>query len=188
MAAPTQLYAIQSAAYDSHAQYNLKKTDSTPTTPPSITPTNAEEACKKKKEIVFALPTKCGHCSHPVDADDRCFAEVKGTVMVYCKKKGGCGRSQVLFVCPDLTIPKYKQVCIWEEDKSTSTANDQHKAIAQLHGLPYTSSDSKCIKCSKSYKEHTFGYDQNGWVEYARDVIHVPQDWPLWNSSTGLWS
>ena len=183
----SMMYQSQMPAYSAHSAYNAHVSNSTPTSPPEVTPTDITAACTKKKNVVNALPIKCSHCPAALSHEDNCFNEMKdGSVIAYCRAKGGCGRSQVLFVAPELSIPKYKQVCVFEEDTTKpngSTAD--HTALMRMHGV--TINGAVCKKCEKTYESHEKGYDTNGWVQCGEDIIKLPSDWPVWNASAKTW-
>jgi hypothetical protein len=180
---PTRLYECQIPAYQSHSAYNAKVTNSTPTSPPEVTPTDINAACQKKKEIVNNLPTKCSHCGMATGS----IVELKdGSIMAYCKSSE-CGRSQVLYVAPSLTTPKYKQVCVFEEDQSKAvpSPNEDHGRIMKMHGIIPNEAD--CKNCSKQYKDHERDYDTNGWVQCGEEIIKLPSDWPTWDTKSKTW-
>jgi hypothetical protein len=160
---PSQLYAVQQPAFESAAAYSPKVTDSTPDSPPSFTPADLSQACETKTNIVNNLPTQCAHCATSFEGVTGCLTEMSnGTIMAYCKGKGGCGRSQVLFVPPDTTVPKYKKVCVFEAEPGHPSLDDitysMHAMMPQI---------APCRKCRKNYQEHERGYDSNGWLEYV---------------------
>jgi hypothetical protein len=107
------MYAQQSAAYSARDNYGSHRTDSTKDEPPSHSTPNLEELCNLKKKIVTDLPTNCVHCGadYPlgsiIELKDQC-------IVAYCKKKGACGKSLVLFAGLDLVVPSYVQVCKFE--------------------------------------------------------------------------
>lgn len=168
---------------------------STVTTPPKVIIPNIKEVCDKKKELVKSLPTSCNYCKKPFK-EGAIIERKEGTIVAYCKEPDCCLSSE-LFTMPNLSIPKYKQVCMWEEDLSTSSATEQQRGIMLMHGFVSsgnglwtplaTSKDSKCKKCHKTLNEHELPYDENGWYQCATEVITVPTDWPTWNPQTKSW-
>jgi hypothetical protein len=152
-------------------EYNLKKTESTETTPPEVTPTDINAACAKKKEVIQNLPTTCCRtdCGAPLMRENGSYLEGKdGCIRAYCKTEGGCGCSEDLFLMPELSAPIYEQVCFFE-------AENRWRA------------DSPCKKCKKSYVVHTQG-DSNGWGEVGHHApIPLPDDWPTWDPAQKWW-
>lgn len=180
---PSMLYAVQATAYTSHSAYNLRKTNSTPDSPPQVTPTDIVAACNKKKDILNNLPKKCSHCNNDFSKPNETFTELKdGSVIAYCKHSS-CGRSQVLFVAPTLTVPKYKKVCVFEE--VPGTLESDHDKMLRMHGE--TPNHAVCQKCGKTWEHHEKDYDENGWKEVGHDTITLPSDWPTLNATTKSW-
>lgn len=111
---PRQMYAQQTVAFEARNRMASVKTDSTWDTPPTYTRPDIEGLTALKKQIVNNLPKKCSHCE--ADLFKECFVELKdGTIMAYCKTKGACGRSLVLFAGVDMIIPQYVKVCPFKE-------------------------------------------------------------------------
>jgi len=177
---PSRMYEVQRAAYQDAAAYSPSQTDSTPDNPPSFTPADLTKASATKRKITIeSPPSKCSHCGASFEGVRGCLTETRdGTVMAYCKGQGGCGRSQVLFIQPDLTIPHYKQVCVFEP---LSTHPSLNSPIHSIHGL--MPNDVPCTKCRQNHDVHPKGYDQNGWVVDSRDTLTLPDDWPKFDGT-----
>lgn len=111
------MYATQREAFAVRDRALNSATDSTPTSPPSrhLSVPDVAELCRVKRQVVSNLPAKCFHCGadYPPNSEGKgTFVERSdGTVMAYCKTKGACGKSHVLFAGVALVIPHYKQVC-----------------------------------------------------------------------------
>ena len=110
--------------------------------------------------------------------------------MAYCKRN--CGRSQVLFVGPDLKTPKYRKVCVFDENDAPppekinfEEAKDNHDILIRHGAIP---PQATCKNCNKTYKEHEQGYDMDGWLEDGFNLVELPQDWPYWNPSSNTWT
>jgi hypothetical protein len=161
----SRMYQVQTAAFDAADSYRPPVTNSTPQHPPVHT-VKIDEACKAKQEALAHLPTNCSHCGTTLSGAS-CIVEIKsGDVMAYCRDAGGCGKSQVLFCSVPLTVPTYKQVCVF---KSAPTAARSKQDEAQgvdvyaLHGI--SRPDAVCLTCNKAWTDHVQGYDSNGWVQ-----------------------
>ncbi len=106
---PSRMYQAQTVAFNARSELMGVKTDSTPETPPTHTLPNVVELSALKQRIVSNLPTNCVHCEaiYPPNS----FLEHKGSVMAYCKLKGACGRSLVLFAGVEMNTPVYTKIC-----------------------------------------------------------------------------
>src|SRR3990167_11156547 len=96
-----RMYAVQAAAYEARQEYEpyVTKVPSTPETPP-VVESDLTKACEAKKLALVNKPQVCSHCEAPLQTEY--FEEFNGTIFAYCKSTGGCGKSQVLFVNPEL--------------------------------------------------------------------------------------
>lgn len=114
---PTQMYAQQAPAFAMRQEFTPRKTDSTPTTPPSHAALDLSALADKKRTAIKAAPTTCVHCkSAPCP-----LSEIRdGSVMAYCSSKT-CGRSLVVFTPPELSIPVYEKVCIYRSAEAAPT-------------------------------------------------------------------
>jgi hypothetical protein len=175
------MYEIQNFAFAAADVYQPPKTNSTPDHPP-VHIVDLQAACAAKKKIVENLPTKCGHCSTSFNAPN-CIVEIKdGDVMAYCRGQGGCGKSQVLFVGVNASIPRYRKVCVFKTSVPPAEQNElQHQPldIYALHGI--TRPETICDTCGQRYDNHPTGYDHNGWLQDGVDQLELPGDWPMFH-------
>ena len=125
-----RMYQSQMPAYQSYSQYKPKQTDSTPTNPPKFTPCNIIKASEQKNKIISNLPKKCSHCKKQLTIN--CYDEFNGNVMIYCRVDKGCGKSQVLFVKPDIKIPIYEKVCVFEKQENENENEPNVKFVYYL--------------------------------------------------------
>jgi hypothetical protein len=71
-----------------------RKTDSTPTEPPSYKIPDIKGLCELKKKILANLPSQCAHCGKPHKHSLGSFKERSDDeIIAYCKTKEGCGKS-----------------------------------------------------------------------------------------------
>ncbi|ELR12997.1 uncharacterized protein ACA1_096690 [Acanthamoeba castellanii str. Neff] len=179
------MYQVQAPAYEAARAYAPTTTYSTPTTPPTFTPADLVAAAARKRAIIADLPAACAHCgaSFAGVASGPCVVELKGgEIVAYCKAAGGCGRSQVLFVQPDLNMPEYEQVCVFEADPDHPAPPP---AMAALVG---PQPDAPCRRCERLYRDHPQGYDTNGWRVSRQVPQPFPEGWPTWQPATKSWS
>jgi len=191
---PTRMYQCQAAAYK-RDKVKQPTTPSTETTPPYHR--TLEEAGAAKREVLRNLPQKCSHCSCALANDF--FEEVKGSVFVYCKGEGGCGKSQVLFVAPDSTEhPVYSKVCIFAPSPADRDwappepePEQQGPITATLYVAPEPPSkynpEAICTSCSIRYAEHSKDPDENGWAITGTETMEYPSDYPQFLGH-GKWS
>lgn len=100
------MYMCQTVAYQARDKLGGTKTDSTLTAPPSHTPPDITALCELRKKVLSELPKTCAHCKAPLLHSIGSFVErPDGSLMAYCKGKGACGRSQVLFAPFDRSVP-----------------------------------------------------------------------------------
>jgi hypothetical protein len=181
------MYQVQRPAYQAAEAYAPTVTDSTPTTPPTFTPADLAAASATKRALINDLPTTCAHCGSVFSTSTLgpCVVELKdGTVIAYCKPAGGCGRSHVLFVQPDVSVPKYEQVCVFEPVEGHPSMEINPSMPCLVGPLPET----PCSRCERLYRDHPTGYDTNGW-RVARNVPQaLPKDWPTYQPAAGTWS
>eukprot|EP01040_Poterioochromonas_malhamensis_P002183 gene2183-2324_t len=178
-----QMYAIQRPAYAARAELTGPVTDSTPTTPPTHPPLDVAGLCNLKKSVVQNLPTTCGHCG--AELPPRSIIEHNGAVVAYCKLKGACGRSQVLYAAVEFKTPIYRQVCKFVHRPSAERVvpgemgRMNHAELMEMH-------DPSCANCGERMSQHKKS-DQNGWTIIGYNPISYPSDWPFFDSSTGTW-
>ena len=161
------MYASQAAVFQEAAAYRQRKRTLTTT---ACTQSGCCRGCGSKKTAISRLPTQCVHCKTPLNTPS-CIQEIScGDIMAYCRGAGGCGRSQVLWSAIPLTVPVYKQVCVFTAPPKpaaphqTSKQDDAQQAIDvyALHGI--VPPDTLCTVCHRRYDQHEQGYDTNGWV------------------------
>lgn len=111
---PSRMYVQQTAAFSLRDQFLSElETDSTPESPPSFTAPNLEALADLKRQVLQNPPEKCVHCGAGLTKE--MIVELKdGAIMAYCKTKGACGRSLVLFAGVDVTYPIYRKICPFE--------------------------------------------------------------------------
>eukprot|EP00698_Gefionella_okellyi_P024277 TRINITY_DN851_c0_g1_i12.p1 TRINITY_DN851_c0_g1~~TRINITY_DN851_c0_g1_i12.p1 ORF type:complete len:213 (+),score=22.79 TRINITY_DN851_c0_g1_i12:626-1264(+) len=209
----TMMYQSQAAAFGAADLYRPHATNSTPTQPPTQH-LDIPAACAQKKKVVANLPTKCVHCGKAFESGKNCLAELRdGDIMAYCRSSGGCGRSQVLFSSIPLTVPKYRQVCVFKADEEMEVAAEQSQQAGQvqflqqdapmampmaagppaanaldiyaLHGIQRPT--TVCQNCKQPYSQHQHGYDHNGWLQDGAVSVQLPPDWPTWQPSSQTW-
>lgn len=112
---PRMMYQTQAVAFNARNEILGKATDSTPITPPSVPAIDLNALCKLKRDIVSNLPKNCLHCGaeYPIEVKGTFVERDDGSIMAYCKQKGACGRSHVLFAGVELVKPVYEQVCVF---------------------------------------------------------------------------
>ena len=197
---PRQMYAVQTAAFDFRRSHVGIATDSTPTSPPTRKPLDLEAIAAQKRHIVNNLPTHCSHCN--AEFPPQSIVELKdGSVTAYCKKKGACGKSHVLFAGIELKQPIYEQVCVFRriEPKFETTSNlpttehvpvevDMEQLLRSCHReVTLEDHDPTCASCGKRNLSHHHDVDQNGWRIARYEVIRPPRNWPVFNKQTGSW-
>jgi hypothetical protein len=199
------MYACQTPAFDQRQQFMPKKTDSTPTTPPTFTQLDVEGLCRVKRIALRTAPTTCTHCTSAavrIRASGDC-------VMAYCQGKN-CGKSQILFTPPDLTYPVYRKVCVFvggdanepsppprNAANAASRAQITPEELAQvvaamnsaqaIHAAQVASLNENCRSCGKRRREHEANIDINGWAEVERRPVTLPKDWPTYVKSSDSW-
>jgi hypothetical protein len=201
------MYACQTPAFDQRQQFMPKKTDSTPTTPPTFTQLDVEGLCRAKRNAVRSAPTTCTHCASAAVR----ICDSGECVMAYCQGKT-CGKSQILFAPPDLTYPVYRKVCVFVggdanelpmPSSQRNAANDAPRAqitpeeLAQMvaemnnaqaiHAAQVASLNENCRSCGKRRREHEANIDVNGWAEVERRPVTLPKDWPMYVKSSDSW-
>jgi hypothetical protein len=129
------MYQCQSAVYAASAEFEPRRTDSTPDSAPSFTIVDVDALCALKKRVISELAGKvCPHCSTPFGKVS--FVETTdGEIIAYCKRQGSeeddrgkqyCGRSNVLFMPPTLTQPVYEKFCVFKHEQPAPTVHDIH--------------------------------------------------------------
>ena len=109
-AGPSRMYAQQAVAYSARDSMAGRQTDSTEDSPPTHTAPDLEGLCELKKKIIANPPTHCCHCN--AEFTENSIVEIRDEcIMAYCKKKGACGKSLVLFAGLNLTYPVYAKIC-----------------------------------------------------------------------------
>eukprot|EP01040_Poterioochromonas_malhamensis_P018649 gene18649-21832_t len=109
-AGPHRMYAQQAPAFEARSRMITDLGPSTEDSPPVFTLPDIEGLKALKKQVVENLPTKCVHCEADM-LPEYCTELRDGTVMAYCKKRGACGRSLVLFAGVKLVRPVYRKIC-----------------------------------------------------------------------------
>jgi hypothetical protein len=202
------MYACQTPAFDQRQQFMPKKTDSTPTTPPTFTQLDVAGLCRAKRNALRSAPTTCTHCASAavrIRASEDC-------VMAYCQGKT-CGKSQILFAPPDLTYPVYRKVCVFVGGDANElpmpssqrnaandalrdripTAKELEQVVAGmhnaqvLHAVIVASMNENCRSCGKCRREHEENVDANGWAEVERRPVALPKNWPTYVKSSDSW-
>src|SRR3990167_3771645 len=197
-----RMYAVQAAAYEARQEYEpyVTKVPSTPETPP-VVESDLTKACEAKKLALVNKPQVCSHCEAPLQTEY--FEEFNGTIFAYCKSKGGCGKSQVLFVNPSRTAPVFAKCCIFEPsdpndvfDRQTllERTRGESRVAKRSDQLPYAAYkgdyipiSAACLKCDLPFKKHKQNIDNNGWAQVSTITLQVPEDWPH-NLGGGAWS
>ena len=185
---PRAMYQVQQAAYTARNNFVLKPTDSTPETPPTHPPIDVEGICQLKKDVVANLPKVCCHCESEYPPGS-IIERPEGSIIAYCKLKGACGKSRVLFAGIELSVPVYEKICRFQKPASDEAERQYtHNELAavradvfRLHGI--VAGDVICELCGKRYDQHEDAAvigraDQNGWVERRRSLVPLPADWP----------
>lgn len=111
---PSRMYQSQTAAFLARRSLVTDLGPSTVDTPPVFNPPDIDGLKALKKQVVENLPKTCVHCG--AELFPECFLErIDGSIMQYCKKKGACGRSLVLFAGVEMTKPVYRKICPFEK-------------------------------------------------------------------------
>lgn len=197
---PRIMYELQTSAFSARSELMGTITDSTNILPPTHSPPNIIELCTLKRRILSALPTECGHCQ--AQYPPKSIIEHGGSIIGYCKLRGACGRSLVLFAGVDMTCPVYEKICPFKEvDKeevisvplqpintiSVAQIEQQQFDYHALHGI--TRPTVVCSLCGLTFQQHDHRKcDQNGWVETGRRALELPSNWPVFNSRAQTWS
>lgn len=106
----SMMYQHQSLAFEARGACTSAATNSTPNSPPYQGEPDLRRLCDLKKSVIANLPTHCSHCNAPL-TPNMCLELRGGEIMAYCKTKGACGKSLVLFAGVDLTYPIYEKFC-----------------------------------------------------------------------------
>jgi len=187
---PSMMYQSQTQAYNAQQQYSSKITDSTESTPPTFIPPNLSLASQQKRQVIHNLPSSCVHCGSPLTS--QMISEVSGgTIMAYCKTPGACGRSQVLFVPPSFSKPKYEKVCIFLRNRNAqvkSGAELSLRADSCYFDGEFVESKEVCSRCEVVAHKHKLGYDKNGWLKVGEEQLELPKDWPIWVPGKSTWT
>lgn len=206
-AGPSRMYAQQAVAYSARDSLLGEHTDSTPDTPPTIAAPDLEGLCALKRQVVENLPAACVHCGaemlkeYCVELKDQC-------VISYCKKKGACGRSLVLFAGFDRTYPIYSKTCCFkqveeaapvefeaptelagrEQQSMLSVEQTVFAALSRRQGLEQEQLDIYALhgivrpdaKCATCERAYSTHRkcDQYGWYESSRACYKLPSEWP----------
>lgn len=117
-AGPSRMYMQQMAAFSARSSMITDLGPSTEDSPPAFTPPDIEGLKALKKSVVENLPTHCSHCR--AELLPEYFVERDGgTVIAYCKKRGACGKSLVLFAGVDMVRPIYRKICPFKMRETT---------------------------------------------------------------------
>lgn len=106
----SRMYACQAPAFAARDELVGIQTDSTPEHPPHHDTPDWRRLCDLKLSIVQSLPTACSHCGAVLEPEF-IIERRDGDIVAYCKTKGACGKSQVLFAAVDPTYPVYTKFC-----------------------------------------------------------------------------
>lgn len=196
---PSMMYQVQRPAFEA------RKTildaccigPSTATSPPQIQAINIQEVCELKKQAIANKPINCVHCGakHP----ERSIIETKdGSIIAYCREKGACGKSNVIFAGIELSTPQFEQVCPFQhrihipETRITEDLNaelTQEPIIQRPMFREITMEDHSptCALCGKRYHEHKQDCDQFGWRICSRRPVVLPSDWPVFQPDLAIW-
>jgi hypothetical protein len=199
---PSMMYATQRPAFEARkvlldASF---KSPSTPTSPPEYDPIDVLALCALKKSVVSHLPTHCIHCG--AEYPQGSIVELSdGTVMAYCKCKGACGKSHVLFAGVDVSTPIFEKTCpfksiVVEVDATADltavgppSAQELARLVTELQHRVITieDHDPTCALCGKRHLSHKQDCDVNGWRIASRRRVALPSDWPVFQPSTATW-
>lgn len=114
------MYAQQTVAYAARDALIGETTNSTPESPPILTPPDIVKLCDLRREILRNLPTTCTHCK--AEMLKEYIVDHKGSIIAYCKTPGACGRSLVLYAGVDFSYPIYEQTCRYVYTPPTAEA------------------------------------------------------------------
>lgn len=198
------MYAVQTAAYEFRGSHVGIETNSTPTTPPTHKPLDLEAITAQKIHIVNNLPTHCAHCQ--AEFPPQSIVELKdGCVMAYCKQKGACGKSQVLFAGIELKTPIYGKSCRFqriqpaprEQDLPEGTEQSSEVVesitaalLAELNRprvITMEDHNPTCATCGNGYLSHKQDVDQNGWRITGYTKLDPLPTWPRFHQASGTW-
>ena len=127
------MYAQQAPAFEARSRMITDLGPSTENSPPVFTLPDIEGLTALKKQVVENLPTKCVHCGADM-LPEYCTELRDGTVMAYCKKRGACGRSLVLFAGVKLVRPIYRQICPFQSAERPAATLAELEAAANPIG------------------------------------------------------
>lgn len=213
---PSMMYQVQRPAFEA------RKTildaccigPSTSTTPPQIQAINIQEVCALKKQAITNKPLNCVHCGakHP----ERSIIETKdGSIIAYCREKGACGKSNVIFAGIELSTPQFEQVCPFQHRNHIPEPiifNNDSLTSQQIPSQPFSPGDlpaeltqepivqrpmfreitmedhsPTCALCGKRYHEHKQDCDEFGWRICSRKPVVLPADWPVFQPDLAIW-
>ncbi|KAH3763327.1 hypothetical protein Pelo_4803 [Pelomyxa schiedti] len=152
--------------YDPLGSLGPKAEDYGPSTadapPQPLHPADMVAACAAKKRALAAYtraPTKCAHCPAMIIPND--VAELRnGNLVRFCRGRGGCNQSEVIFVMPPKTVARWGKIkCMFVSSSHRPTM---------------------CARCGENLACHGECKDPNGWVIQGETEVPLPHDWPTW--------
>ena len=114
------MYPQQAPAFEARNQFGGSISDSTVDSPPTFVAPDFAALCEIKKTVVNNLPAMCCHCGAEYPPGS-IIERQDGDIMAYCKLRGACGKSLVLFASIDRTAPVYQKFCKFQPAVVQST-------------------------------------------------------------------